>query len=81
MPAAPAPHPTRPTRWYPNRRQPGASAGPCASRLLPCRGYAEAVNPYGVYAGETQTERAARLQARTGTARRRQRQPKQEVLV
>jgi hypothetical protein len=30
----------------------------------PCRGYAEAANPYGVYAGETQTERAARLQVR-----------------
>ena len=31
---------------------------------LPCRRYAEAANPYGVYAGETQTERAARLQVR-----------------
>jgi Transcription factor WhiB len=31
---------------------------------LPCRRYAEAANPYGVYAGETQTERAARLQLR-----------------
>ena len=48
---------------------------------LPCRAYAEAVNPYGVYAGETQTERAARLQARTGTARGGQRQPKQEALA
>jgi WhiB family transcriptional regulator, redox-sensing transcriptional regulator len=28
---------------------------------LPCRRYAEAANPYGVYAGETQTERAANL--------------------
>ena len=27
----------------------------------PCRRYAYAVNPYGVYAGETQTERAANL--------------------
>jgi hypothetical protein len=31
---------------------------------LPCRRYADAANPYGVYAGETQTERAARLQVR-----------------
>ena len=28
---------------------------------LPCRRYAYAVNPYGVYAGETQTERTANL--------------------
>jgi WhiB family transcriptional regulator, redox-sensing transcriptional regulator len=28
---------------------------------LPCRRYAYAANPYGVYAGETQTERAANL--------------------
>jgi hypothetical protein len=28
---------------------------------LPCRCYAYAANPYGVYAGETQTERAANL--------------------
>ena len=48
---------------------------------LPCRAYAEAVNPYGVYAGETQTERAARLQAPAGTARGGQRQPKQEALA
>ena len=48
---------------------------------LPCRAYAEAVNPYGVYAGETQTERAARLQAPAGAARGGQRQPKQEALA
>jgi WhiB family redox-sensing transcriptional regulator len=35
---------------------------------LPCRRYADAANPYGVYAGETQTERAARLQVRTHRA-------------
>jgi hypothetical protein len=35
---------------------------------LPCRRYAEAANPYGVYAGETQTERAARLQVRAHRA-------------
>ena len=29
---------------------------------LPCRAYADTTNPYGVYAGETQTEREARLQ-------------------
>ena len=34
------------------------SSGPVR---LPCRGYAYAANPYGVYAGETQTERAANL--------------------
>jgi WhiB family redox-sensing transcriptional regulator len=28
---------------------------------LPCRRYAYAANPYGVYAGETQTERVANL--------------------
>jgi WhiB family redox-sensing transcriptional regulator len=28
---------------------------------LPCRRYAYAANPYGVYAGETQTERTANL--------------------
>ena len=38
---------------------------------LPCRRYAEAANPYGVYAGETQTERAARLQVRPHRAPRR----------
>ena len=31
---------------------------------LPCRGYAYAVNPYGVYAGETQSERVANLKVR-----------------
>jgi WhiB family redox-sensing transcriptional regulator len=35
---------------------------------LPCRRYADVANPYGVYAGETQTERAARLQVRTHRA-------------
>jgi WhiB family redox-sensing transcriptional regulator len=40
---------------------------------LPCRRYAEAANPYGVYAGETQTERAARLQLRPHLAARKRR--------
>jgi hypothetical protein len=35
---------------------------------LPCRDYAYAVNPYGVYAGETQTERAANLKLHVGLA-------------
>ena len=52
----------------------------CPVQLL-CRGYADAANPYGVYAGETQTERAARLQLAAGTARGGQPQPKQEVLA
>jgi hypothetical protein len=43
--------------------------------LLPCRRYADVANPYGVYAGETQTERAARLQVRTHRATGEQRQP------
>jgi WhiB family transcriptional regulator, redox-sensing transcriptional regulator len=30
---------------------------------LPCRRYAYQANPYGVYGGETQAERAANLQA------------------
>jgi WhiB family redox-sensing transcriptional regulator len=42
---------------------------------LPCRRYADVVNPYGVYAGETQTERAARLQVRAHRATGEQRQP------
>jgi Transcription factor WhiB len=42
---------------------------------LPCRCYADAANPYGVYAGETQTERAARLQVRSHLASGEQRQP------
>jgi hypothetical protein len=45
---------------------------------LPCRRYADAANPYGVYAGETQTERAARLGVRTHVAsgeRREYREP------
>jgi len=33
---------------------------------VPCRDYAYAVNPYGVYAGETQTERAANLKLHAG---------------
>lgn len=41
---------------------------------LPCRRYADAANPYGVYAGETQTERAARLRPRTHRAAGEQRQ-------
>ena len=48
---------------------------------LPCRAYADATNPYGVYAGETQTERAARLQPGARTARGGRRQPKQEALA
>ena len=32
---------------------------------LPCRRYAYAANPYGVYAGETQTERTANLKRDT----------------
>jgi WhiB family redox-sensing transcriptional regulator len=31
---------------------------------LPCRRYAYDANPYGVYAGETQSERAATLKVR-----------------
>jgi hypothetical protein len=42
---------------------------------LPCRRYADAANPYGVYAGETQTERAARLQLRTHPAAGERRRP------
>jgi hypothetical protein len=41
---------------------------------LPCRRYADVANPYGVYAGETQTERAARLQVRPRLAPGEQRQ-------
>jgi hypothetical protein len=41
---------------------------------LPCRRYADVANPFGVYAGETQTERAARLQphAHRATGNRRE---------
>ena len=35
---------------------------------LPCRGYAYHTNPYGVYAGETQTERLANLKVRARLA-------------
>jgi WhiB family redox-sensing transcriptional regulator len=35
---------------------------------LPCRRYAYAVNPYGVYAGETQSERVANLKLHAGLA-------------
>jgi hypothetical protein len=35
---------------------------------VPCRDYAYAVNPYGVYAGETQTERATSLKLHAGLA-------------
>jgi WhiB family transcriptional regulator, redox-sensing transcriptional regulator len=35
---------------------------------LPCRLYAYAANPYGVYAGETQTERVTKLKLRTRLA-------------
>jgi Transcription factor WhiB len=35
---------------------------------LPCRRYAYDANPYGVYAGETQTERAANLKVQTHLA-------------
>jgi WhiB family redox-sensing transcriptional regulator len=35
---------------------------------LPCRLYAYAANPYGVYAGETQTERVAKLKLRARLA-------------
>jgi hypothetical protein len=42
---------------------------------LPCRRYADVVNSYGVYAGETQTERAAMLQVRAHHATGEQRQP------
>jgi hypothetical protein len=41
---------------------------------LPCRRYADVANPYGVYAGETQTDRAARLQLRAHFAAGEQRQ-------
>ena len=37
----------------------------CPVWLL-CRRYAYAVNPYGVYAGETQTERTANLKLHAG---------------
>jgi hypothetical protein len=46
---------------------------------LPCRAYADAINPYGVYAGETQTERTARLQPTARSDRGGPRQPKQEA--
>jgi hypothetical protein len=45
----------------------------------PCRRYADAANPYGVYAGETQTERAARLQPHAHRAAGKQRQPREPV--
>jgi Transcription factor WhiB len=45
----------------------------------PCRRYADAANPYGVYAGETQTERAARLQVRAHLAAGGQRQPREPL--
>jgi transcription factor WhiB len=35
---------------------------------LPCRSYADAANPYGVYAGQTQAERVAKLQLRARLA-------------
>ena len=35
---------------------------------LPCRRYAYAVNPYGVYDGETQSERTANLKLHAGLA-------------
>jgi WhiB family redox-sensing transcriptional regulator len=35
---------------------------------LPCRRYADAANPYGVYAGETQSERATNRRLRTRLA-------------
>jgi WhiB family transcriptional regulator, redox-sensing transcriptional regulator len=35
---------------------------------LPCRRYAYDANPYGVYAGETQTERVANLKLRARLA-------------
>jgi hypothetical protein len=35
---------------------------------LPCRRYAYHANPYGVYAGETQTERTANLKLHGGLA-------------
>jgi Transcription factor WhiB len=35
---------------------------------LPCRRYAYDANPYGMYAGETQTERAANLKVHTHLA-------------
>jgi hypothetical protein len=37
----------------------------CPVQVL-CRRYAYAVNPYGVYAGETQTERTANLNLQAG---------------
>jgi WhiB family redox-sensing transcriptional regulator len=48
---------------------------------LPCRRYADAANPYGVYAGETQTERAARRQPGARTTRGGRRQPEAEALA
>ena len=49
----------------------------CCPVRLPCRRYAEVANPYGVYAGETQTERAARLQPHAHRAAGEQRQPEE----
>jgi hypothetical protein len=47
----------------------------CCPVLLLCRRYADAANPYGVYAGETQTERVARLQVRAVGEQRQPEQP------
>jgi hypothetical protein len=44
-----------------------AACSGCLVRLA-CRLYAYEANPYGVYAGETQTERVAKLQLRARLA-------------
>ena len=46
---------------------------------LPCRRYADAVNPYGVYAGETQSERVANLKVRAQFAAGEHRQHREVV--
>jgi WhiB family transcriptional regulator, redox-sensing transcriptional regulator len=46
---------------------------------LPCRRYAYAVNPYGVYAGETQSERVANLKVRARLAADEHRQHREVV--
>ena len=47
---------------------------------LPCRRYAYDANPYGVYAGETQTERTANLKLHARPAAD-ERRPHEEVVA
>jgi WhiB family transcriptional regulator, redox-sensing transcriptional regulator len=46
---------------------------------VPCRRYAYAVHPYGVYAGETQTERTANLKLHADLATDKARHPGEVV--